>query len=645
MAASIQNIEDNAPQYGVSPPICVKKPNLYEEFLTAKLEEVLRNYNLFETKEGIEKRIEVLRVLNAKFKKWVRDTSKGKIGDECIDKVGGKLFTFGSYRLGVNNPGADIDSLCVAPRHINRSDFFTSFYKVLEEDSDATELHAVQDAFVPLIKLKYRDVELDVLFARLANKEVPDDQTLEDSTLLKNLDEKCVRSLNGCRVADEILKSVPNIESYIGTLRAIKHWAKVRGIYSNVLGFFGGITWAILVARCCQLYPYATPARLLVKFFYIFKSWEWPSPVFLKKTDSPDNDPLSAYVWDPRQKAADRYHLMPIITPAFPEQNSTFNVSNSTKRIILREIQEGFNICREVLSGKSSWDKLFQEINFFSRYKHLLVCFIASPNESVFLNFKGLVESKLRHLTSNFERSQYIDLVHVFSKSFKPKSDSPVVQELIKGIEDPSMCCWFIGLDFKKDMKCEVDLTAEIQQFHDLIALTKQKNNPNDEDSKLALKYLKRSKENVTEWISEEDFKRGRKAMSAKQQAAIEQKAQNTDMNIDTLYVQLNDVFNSNEELKIQWLKFLSEKDINGDISHNKLANQVNIVSSTETSNNSLFTSQNETTDSMNTTTSTTVNATNLTTTLTTNNIPRKRKHSESEKNGGVSKVLSWAQN
>lgn len=37
MAASIQNIEDNAPQYGVSPPICVKKPNLYEEFLTAKV--------------------------------------------------------------------------------------------------------------------------------------------------------------------------------------------------------------------------------------------------------------------------------------------------------------------------------------------------------------------------------------------------------------------------------------------------------------------------------------------------------------------------------------------------------------------------------------------------------------------------------
>uniref|UniRef100_A0A0N4ZLV0 Poly(A) polymerase n=1 Tax=Parastrongyloides trichosuri TaxID=131310 RepID=A0A0N4ZLV0_PARTI len=640
MTASFQGIEENAPQYGVSPPICVKKPSLYEEFLSMKLVEVLKSYNLFETKEGIDKRIEVLRVLNAKFKKWVRDTSKGKIGDECIDKVGGKLFTFGSYRLGVNNPGADIDSLCVAPRHINRADFFNSFYKVLEDDPDATELHAVQDAFVPLIKLKYKDVELDVLFARLANKEVPDDQTLDDSSLLKNLDEKCVRSLNGCRVADEILKSVPNIDSYIGTLRAIKHWAKVRGIYSNVLGFFGGITWAILVARCCQLYPNATPARLLVKFFYIFKSWEWPSPVILKKTDSPDNDPLSAYVWDPRQKAADRYHLMPIITPAFPQQNSTFNVSNSTKRIILREIQEGFNICREVLSGKCSWDKLFQEINFFSRYKHLLVCFIASPNENVFLNFKGLVESKLRHLTSNFERSQYIDLVHVCAKSFKPKPDSSVVQELVKGMENPFMSCWFIGLDFKKDMKCEVDLTGEIQQFHDLIALTKQKTNPNDEESKLALKYLKRSKENVTEWISEEDFKRGRKAMSAKQQAAIEQKAQNSDMNIDILYVQLNDVFNSNEELKEEWLKFISDKDINGDTSNYKFANQVNIVSSTDPSGNSTSNNKEDKIPLNNSTTNSTTTAS-----PSNNSIPRKRKHSENEQNGSVNKVLSWAQN
>lgn len=48
--------------------------------------------------------------------------------------------------------------------------------------------------------------------------------------LLKNLDPKCVRSLNGCRVTDEILRLVPNIENFRLALRAIKLWAKSKYI-------------------------------------------------------------------------------------------------------------------------------------------------------------------------------------------------------------------------------------------------------------------------------------------------------------------------------------------------------------------------------------------------------------------------------
>lgn len=44
----------------------------------------------------------------------------------------------------------------------------------------------------PLLSL-----QLDMLFARLALPMIPVDLDLRDETLLKNLDEKCVRSLNG----------------------------------------------------------------------------------------------------------------------------------------------------------------------------------------------------------------------------------------------------------------------------------------------------------------------------------------------------------------------------------------------------------------------------------------------------------------
>ena len=39
--------------------------------------------------------------------------------------------------------------------------------------------------------------QLDMLFARLALPTITDDIDLRDEVLLKNLDKKCVRSLNG----------------------------------------------------------------------------------------------------------------------------------------------------------------------------------------------------------------------------------------------------------------------------------------------------------------------------------------------------------------------------------------------------------------------------------------------------------------
>lgn len=62
------------------------------------------------------------------------------LSEAAANAAGGKIFTFGSYRLGVHGPGADIDTLCVVPKHVSREDFFEVFEPMLKEMEGAVEV-------------------------------------------------------------------------------------------------------------------------------------------------------------------------------------------------------------------------------------------------------------------------------------------------------------------------------------------------------------------------------------------------------------------------------------------------------------------------------------------------------------------------
>lgn len=402
---------------GVTPPVSTHPATSRELEMTDSLTKTLQELGLMEADEEAEQRELVLGRLNQLVKEFARQIGIQKqLPEDLLNIAGGKIFTFGSYRLGVHSRGADIDTLCVVPQHVDRSDFFTHFFSMLQSNHDVTELTKVPDAYVPVMKMKFSGISIDLLFARVAESSVPNDLDLLDNRILRNLDEKCVLSVNGSRTTDEILRLVPNVEVFHLALRTIKLWAKKRGLYSNAMGYLGGVACALLVARVCQLYPNGCAATIIGRFFRVYVQWNWPQPVMLKLVEECN---LGLKVWNPRVYPTDRFHRMPVITPAYPSMCSTHNVTQSNLDLFISELRRGADIMQKIERGMENWTRLYEETDFFYRYKHFVQVIAICRSEEHFRIWSGFVESRIRILASKFEMEQDIQGAPPFPSGFE----------------------------------------------------------------------------------------------------------------------------------------------------------------------------------------------------------------------------------
>ncbi|CAB1339847.1 unnamed protein product [Coregonus sp. 'balchen'] len=178
---------------------------------------------------------------------------------------------------------------------------------------------------------------------------------------------------------------------------------------------------------------------------------------------------------------------MPIITPAYPQQNSTYNVSASTRAVMVDEFKQGLAITDEILQNKAEWAKLFEAPNFFQKYKHYIVLLASAPTEKQHLEWVGLVESKIRILVGNLEKNEFITLAHVNPQSFPGPKESREKEEV--------STMWVIGVIFKKMEASEnlnVDLTIDIQSFTDTVYRQAMNSKMFEADMKIQAMHVKK---------------------------------------------------------------------------------------------------------------------------------------------------------
>lgn len=233
---------------------------------------------------------------------------------------------------------------------------------------------------------------------------------------------------------------------------------------------------------------------------------------------------------------------MPIITPAYPQQNSTFNVSQSTRSVMMDEFKMGLNITDEIMLNRQTWDKLFDRPQFFLKYKHFIVLLVSAETADDHLEWCGLVESKVRLLIGNkankiffkniyiykkffvlhkkfnfhyrtvfslffyvhlgnLERNQYIKLAHINPESFCQ----------LESQKEPNTHCamWFIGLVFNKREHLNVDLTKDIQAFTETINKHATNTNILKVGMKLEARHVKRKQ--LSQYLAPSLLKRERR--------------------------------------------------------------------------------------------------------------------------------------
>jgi len=299
---------------------------------------------------------------------WVPDASGVTLAssapvDAIVDRIAAALKTavihvVGSQRMGTALADADLD-LIAAVRGPGKV-----------EVPDATEVQPVHGARVPGSRMVIAGRKVD-----LALVETGDIAPADAVSRRTDLGSAAAIALSAVTDA-EALSGVNTT-----VVRAVKAWARARGLDSAPFGGLPGIAWAIMAA--------AADSSTLVDFFAHWAAWDWRDAVALHGSQT-------------------AYGPVTIMTPTEPVRSCTEQVGPGMRDLLTQELYRAWEIAA---TASDPWPRLLETPPLHQR--HAAWAVLTASDD-------GLLRGRIRALLAMLEPE--MPDVHAWPRPFAPHS-------------------------------------------------------------------------------------------------------------------------------------------------------------------------------------------------------------------------------
>jgi poly(A) polymerase Pap1 len=180
------------------------------------------------------------------------------------------------------------------------------------------------------------------------------------------------------------------------------------------------------------MYPNMDIAPLVMNFFRTLARWDWRQPLTLL-------DCAADSVAGSRQSGDEQLDGacggMTILYPVGDELQSQAAVTDTTMKIMLKELRRGYKIMQQVEVCRAQWGDVYGPTRFFQRHRHYLELDFAASDEEIFHRWLAWADQKL------------VDFVPIFESTIKNVTLRPWPEMISFRHDDwPYSQAFFVGL-------------------------------------------------------------------------------------------------------------------------------------------------------------------------------------------------------